>query len=186
MKIPIDKLDKYSPLEVALQAWRIVYLYYWSCFVTLILCSIVFLVLIKRHKTDIFDYASTVSRCLAVGVGAAMLGLFANKAVLYSALKSPMLLPICVIVLFLILVVDKVTSLWSNSKLQNSGEPYVLEEAEEHGHESGHGEVHEAVHHGHASHEPGGGLADVAKQSRWSTHVHALPMSAPSTPPATH
>ncbi|KAF2848832.1 hypothetical protein T440DRAFT_148190 [Plenodomus tracheiphilus IPT5] len=184
MKIPIDKLEKYTPLEVALQAWKIVYLYYWSCFVVLILCSIVFLVLIKRHKTDMFDYASLVSRCLALGIGGAMIGLYADKDILYGALKSPMLLPICVIVLFFILLVDKVTSLWSNARLQNSGEPYVLEEAGEHGHgghEGGHGEVHEAVHHGHANHESGGGLVDVAKQSRWSTHVDMLPLSSPNS-----
>lgn len=181
MKIPIDKLEKYSPLEVALEAWKIVYLYYWSCFVVFILCSIVFLVLIKRHKTDLFDYASIVSRCLALGIGSAMIGLYANKNVLYGALKSPMLLPICVIVLFLILVVDKITSLWSNARLQNSGNSYVLEEAKEHahgGHEGSHGQVHEALHHGHASSESGGGLADVAKQSRWSAHVNVLPHSS--------
>lgn len=177
-KIPVEKLEISSPLEIALKAWKIVYLYYWSCFIVIITCSILFLVLIKRHKTDMFDYASIISRCVALIVAGAMMALYAEKTVLYGALKSPMLLPICVILLFLILVVDKVTSIWCNTSLQKSGEPYVLEEGDEHGHEGGHGGDHEVVHRGPVSNGPVGGLAHVAKQSRWSSHGKMLPLGS--------
>jgi len=177
-KIPSEKLATLSPLDIAIKAWKIVYLYYWSCFIAIIACSIIFLVLIRRHRADMFDYASIISRCIALIVAGAMIALYHDKTVLYGALKSPMLLPICVILLFLILVIDKVTSVWSNTSLQKSGEPYVLEEGEEHGHDGGHGEAHEVVHRGLVSKGPAGGLARVAKQSRWSAHGKMLPLGS--------
>ncbi|KAF1941958.1 hypothetical protein EJ02DRAFT_376524 [Clathrospora elynae] len=186
MKLPVDELELYSPLEVALKGWRLVYMYYWGSFCLLLMCLIGFLFLIRRHKTDLFDYTSILSRGLFLCVGAAMLALMANNDKLYAAIQSPALLPICVVLLFLILVVDKLSSLWCNSQLKKSGKPYALEvEEHEHGHGHGHsphGSVHETgALYGHAPHDPITGLEDMRKAARWSAHPDTMPLTAIST-----
>lgn len=168
MKIPIDKLEKYTPLEVALKAWKIVYMYYWASFCTVILSLIIFLILIRRHKADLFDYTSIIFRSLVFGSGAAMMALLAAPVRLYNAISSPALLPICVVLLFLTLCVDKITSVFCNWRLLKSGQPYALEFHEEHHgghdeHEHEHGEVHDKG----SSHEEHN-LEDLSKGPRWS------------------
>ncbi|KAF1852171.1 uncharacterized protein K460DRAFT_352001 [Cucurbitaria berberidis CBS 394.84] len=176
IKVPITKLQKYTPLEVALHSWRLVYMYFWSSFCLLIVCLIIFLFLIRRHKADLFDFTTIIFRVLVLAGGGAMMGLMANNVTLYNVISSPALLPICVVLLFLILVVDKLSALWCNSQLKKSGQPYALE-YEEHGHhdhhDSGHGETHETGPlHGHAPHDSVGG-----KSTGWSSHSDSTPLS---------
>jgi hypothetical protein len=149
MKIPSKKLDDGSiqPLDIAVKSWELVYMYYWACFCLLILILICFLLLIRRHKVDLFDFTSVISRFLALGVGGALLGLYADKTRLYNAISTSMLLPICVILLFLILCVDKLSSIYCNWRLKKSGQPYALE-VEDHEHGHGHGGGHDAHTHG--------------------------------------
>lgn len=183
MKLPVDKLDDYTPLEVAVQGWRLVYMYFWSSFCLLIACLIIFLFLIRRHKADLFDFTSVIFRFLVLGVGGAMMALMAQNVRLYNALSSPALLPICVVLLFLILVVDKLSALWCNWRLKKSGQKYALEHDEHghhgHGHESPHGEViHEsAPAYGHVPHDSISGLEDLRKSARWSTHSDMTPLT---------
>lgn len=194
LKQPIDKVMAYSPLQVAVDGWWLVYMYFWSCFVAMIVCSIIFLFLIRRHKADAFDYTSIIFRTLVVGVGAAMLGLIGNSVNLFTAMSTPALLPIAVVLMFLICCVDKISSLWCNRKLKKSGEPFALERHEEHeghghGGEHAHGSVHETAHENGSSSD----LDETAKTARWSSHptlsehhAHALaspPIPSPGSPP---
>jgi hypothetical protein len=187
MKLPTKKLQEFQPLEIALESWELVYMYFWSCFCVLILCLIIFLFLIRRHKADLFDYTSIISRFLVLGIGGALLGLFADKVRLYGALGTPMLLPICVILMFLILVSDKLSSIWCNWRLKKSGQPYALE-VEEHGHGHGdghddhaHGEVHErAPLQGHGHHDSVS-LEDARKTAHYSVYSDASPPTMTST-----
>ncbi|KAF2830010.1 hypothetical protein CC86DRAFT_344876 [Ophiobolus disseminans] len=188
MKLPVNKLEEYEPLAIALNSWRLVYMYYWSCFCALMLCLIIFLFLIRRHKADLFDFTSIISRVLVLGVGGALLGLIANEERLYGALATPMLLPICVILMFLIMVTDKLSALWCNWRLKKSGQPYALEVVEhehEHGHEDhAHGEVHEHDEHaplkGHGHHDSVN-LEDARKSAHYSVYTDTTPLSAHST-----
>jgi hypothetical protein len=177
MKIPVDKLEDYSPLEVGLKGFELVYLYYWSSFCLLLICLIIFLLLIRRHKADLFDFTSVISRSLTLGVGGAMLALMADKERLHAVIESPALLPICVVFLFLILVSDKLSSIYCNWQLQKSGKPYALE-YEEHGHgHSPHGSVHDA---GAVPHDAG--LEEMRKTARWSTRPDDMrPLTCQST-----
>jgi hypothetical protein len=186
MKIPAKKLeDGYVPLEIAIESWELVYMYYWACFCGLIMCLIIFLFLIRRHKADLFDFTSIISRFIVLGVGGALLGLYADKTALYAALQTSMLLPICVILLFLVLVTDKLSSIWCNWRLKKSGQPYALEveEHEHHGHgrkEHTHGEAYEHVpSHGHGHHDSVN-LEDARKTAHYSMHSYS-----DSTPLAT-
>jgi hypothetical protein len=186
VKLPVDKLETTTPLEVAVGGWRLVYLYYWSSFCLLIACLIIFLILIRRHKADLFDFTSIISRSLALGVGGAMLALLSNDNRLYAAISSPALLPMVVLLLFLILVIDKLSTLWCNWRLRKSGKPYALE-YEEHGHHdlshSAHGSLHETgALQGHAPHDSISGLEDMRKATRWSMHPEDMrPLTAQST-----
>jgi len=196
MKLPVDKLEKYSPLQVGLGAWRLVYLYAWSSFCLIMICLIIFLFLIRRHKADLFDYTSVISRLIALGVGGAMLALMVDRTRLYAAIESPMLLPIIVVVLFLVLVIDKISALHCNKQVEKSNLPYALE-YEEHGHHHNHrhhedlehespkmlGSVHhKGPLHGHSLHSSIAGSEEMLKAARWSAHPEDMrPLTAHST-----
>jgi hypothetical protein len=189
MKIPAKKLEegKVEPLDIAIDSWELVYMYYWGCFCLLIACLIIFLFLIRRHKVDLFDFTSIISRFIVLGVGGALLGLYADKDRLFAVLETPMLLPTCVILLLLILVTDKLSSMWCNWRLKKSGQPYALE-VEHHEHEhhhAAHGEVHERAPlqgHGHGHHDSiQSNLEDARKSARWSTYSDTTPLTAAST-----
>jgi hypothetical protein len=187
MKLPATKLEKFEPLEIAIEGWELVYMYFWSCFCVLIICLIIFLLLIRRHKADLFDFTSIISRCLVLGVSGALLALFADKVRLFGALGTPALLPICVVLMFLILVSDKVSALWCNWRLKKSGQPYALEvEEHEHGHGGGHdepthGEVHEVTPLKGHGHSDSVNLEDARKSAHYSMYTDVTPMSAMST-----
>jgi hypothetical protein len=188
MKLPVNKLDEFEPLEIATKGWQLVYMYYWSCFCALITCLIIFLFLIRRHKADLFDFTSIITRLLVLGIGASMLALIANKERLYAALGTPMLLPICVILLFLVMLTDKLSSVFCNWRLKKSGQPFALEVAEhehEHAHHEehpqGHGEVHErAPLQGHGHHDSVN-LEDARKSAHYSMYSDTTPLTAHST-----
>lgn len=183
MKLPVSKLEEYEPLGIAVNSWKLVYMYFWSCFCALMLCLIIFLFLIRRHKVDLFDFTSVISRFLVLGVGAALLALIADPVHLYGALGTPALLPICVILLFLLLVTDKLSSVWCNWRLKKSGQPYAQEFAEEHyGHENhAHGDVHEHTPlKGHGHHESVN-LVDARKSAHYSMYSDTTPLTAAST-----
>jgi hypothetical protein len=192
MKLPANKLDEFEPLEIATEGWQLVYMYYWSCFCALIICLIIFLFLIRRHKADLFDFTSIISRFIVLGIGGALLGLIADKERLYTALGTPMLLPICVILLFLVMLTDKLSSVWCNWRLKKSGQPFALE-IEDHGHghdhgqsheghdEHAHGEVHErAPLHGHGHHDSVN-LEDARKSAHYSMYSDTTPLTATNT-----
>jgi hypothetical protein len=185
VKIPIDKLREYmSPIDIAMKSWRITYMYYWSSFCLLITCLLIFLVLIRRHKADTFDFVSLITRCLVLIAGGAMMAIMASDRRLYELISSPAVLPACVVLLFLILVADKLSAVWSNYRLLRSGEPYGLEvEAEHHGH---HDANHDGMHlltplPGHA-HGPRDSIGLKAnRMSAWSIHADAATLAQEDT-----
>ncbi|KAF1831106.1 hypothetical protein BDW02DRAFT_532631 [Decorospora gaudefroyi] len=187
MRLPVYKLEEYSPLEVALKGWKLVYLYYWSAFCLIITCLIIFLFLIRRHQADLFDITSIITRCLTLGVGGGMLALMASDDTLYAIIQSPAILPICLLLLFLILVIDKLSTIWCNWRLKKSGKPFVVEyENRGHHHDHSHGpqgSVHKTgALHRHISNDPIAGLEDMRNAARWNAHPEDMrPLTARST-----
>jgi hypothetical protein len=147
MKLP--KNDNRVAAEVAIRSWKVVYLYYWSCFATVMLCSFLFLVLIRKHRADVFDYVSLMIRAVCIAAGAVLIGIGFSRDVLYTYLGSPAILPTLLGMLFLVLVFDKWSAVFANWRLKKSGAPYAIEGAKEHG--AGHGHGHEG-HGGHGEH----------------------------------
>ncbi|KAF3048269.1 hypothetical protein E8E12_011571 [Didymella heteroderae] len=176
VKMPIKKLEAFvEPIKIAEGSWWLTYMYFWSCFCALILSLIIFLLLIRRHKVDAFDFVSMVVRCLVLGAGGAALAILANKQRLVELLNSPAILPMAVVLMFVVLCSDKLASIWCNWRLFKSGEPYALEFEEEHHHGGGHEEHGEAhmtgdeehgkVHHGRPA------LKTNRQSARWSTNA---------------
>jgi hypothetical protein len=178
VKIPIDKLEKYmSPIEIAMKSWKLTYMYFWSSFCLLIACLLLLLLLIRRHRVDAFDYVSIIMRGLVLMAGGAMLAVMASNQRLYELISSPALLPVCVVLLFLILVADKLSATGSNYRLLKSGEPYGLEHDEEHHghhHSNSHGDVHEhELLHGHFPKNRDSVGLKSHRMSAWSIHSDA-------------
>lgn len=176
MKMSTSELDVSTAEDIAIKSWKIVYLYYWISFCLLVACSLVFLLLIRRHRIDLFDYVSIGSRIGVLGVGVALTALIADYETLYSFLRSPAILPAVLSLLFLILLFDKLSAVLSNQRLKNSGEPYALEyEEDHHHHHHSSGDDHDlslgltsqAQHHR-------GSLASHRKSDLWSVHESSL------------
>ena len=172
MKLPADKLEKYTAREIALKSWKLVYLYYWVSFCMLMACSIVFLILIRRHRHDLFDFVSIGSRATALIIGGVLCAMITNEVGLYRFLESPAVLPVCLGLIFLVLCFDKLSAVFCNWHLLRSGQLYAKEHEDHghHGHGGGHGEILEHTVHvsGHSHHDST--LLDHRKSAAWSIH----------------
>jgi hypothetical protein len=176
MKLPVDKLEKYSASGIAVQSWQLVYLYFWVSFCLFVICTIVFMVLIRRHRADVFDFVSIGIRLVALAVGGALIALIGNDNGLYSFLASPGILPTCLSLLFLILFFDRLSAAFCNWHLRKSGQLYAEEYAEEH-HRGGHGETDEhAVLASGLSHH-GSNILDHRKSTAWSVRSDMEPLA---------
>ncbi|KAH7086218.1 bacterial low temperature requirement A protein-domain-containing protein [Paraphoma chrysanthemicola] len=128
VKMPIKRLDVFiGHIDMADKSWRLTYIYFWSCFCLLIILLVAFLLMIRRHKADLFDFVSVMIRCLVLGAGVASLAITANKNKLYSLLNSVAILPSAVAFLFIIICCDKLASVWCNWRLGASSQPYAIE-----------------------------------------------------------
>lgn len=171
MKLPADKLEKQTAYEIALKSWKLVYLYYWVSFCMLIACSILFLVLIRRHRHDLFDFVSIGSRLVALTIGAVLCAMISNEVGLYSFLGSPAVLPVCLGLIFLILCFDRLSAVFCNWQLLRSGQPYA-KEYEEHGHEHEDTPEHAGRTSGYSPRPST--ILDHRKSAAWSIHGESL------------
>ena len=172
MKMNAKKLDTYGASTIAVNSWKVVYLYYWASFCLLVICSISFMFLIRRHRADLFDFVSVIVRFVALGVGGIMIALVANQNALYAFIGSPGVLPTCVSLLFLISVFDKLSAAFCNWKLKKSGKPYAME-VDDHHHEA------HSVPHLHIEHLET--VDENRKSKAWSTYSDSRPLTSAST-----
>ncbi|KAF2810489.1 uncharacterized protein BDZ99DRAFT_520558 [Mytilinidion resinicola] len=140
-----EALKNLTATEIMFHAWRVIYIYYWSSLTMLILCSLIFMILIRKNKSDFFDWISIIIRALMLGLSACLVAVVANENALYTLISSPVVLPLCLIIIFLILIFDRVSAVFANHRLKKSGAPYANED-EEHGHEE-HDHHDELSHH---------------------------------------
>jgi len=136
-KLPKDKLKKEHIVLLMLHAWKIVYIYYWSCVTVLILCSLIFMILIRKNKSDTFDWISIIFRALMAILAIGLISVVASDDALYTIISSPVVLPLCVIIIFLILVFDRWSAIFANWRLRKSGAPVATDDSE-HGHHEEH------------------------------------------------
>jgi hypothetical protein len=137
MKIPLDQ----EVITVMLESWKIIYMYFWSAMLILLVCFMTAMFLIRRNKADVFDWVSQFSRATAVVLVAAILGLAASKDMMYNILQTPVILPVAVGIIYLLIILDRMSA-WianrRNLKLNRTqGVPLTGQ-----GHSEGHGDDH--------------------------------------------
>jgi hypothetical protein len=159
LSMPVDK----NVISVMVESWKLVYRYFWSAFLILIGCFLVVMILIRTTKVDAFDYMAFFDRGAVVVVAAALLGLSASKDLIYHIMETPYILPVAVILLYLIIILDRIGAWIANRRNRKSGDPLT---GGEHGHGHGHGDAE-----GH-----GGGHEDAADKQ-------GLMVSAAQAPP---
>lgn len=138
-------------------------------------CSIAFLFLIRRHRIDVFNLVSIISRLVVLGLGAGLAAVVANDDMLYKFLASPAVLPTCLALFFLVLLFDKTSAAFCNWILGKTGEPYAKEhDKHHHTQHGGHGPVHMQD----PAQEPL--VSDYRKSVAWSTHPETKPLTADS------
>jgi len=146
--VKLPESYKSTPLVIImLNAWRVVYAYYWSCVTLLIACSLVFEILVRKNKSDISDWVAFIIRTLMIIVSGGLIAVIASDDALYTILDTPAILPIVLLIIFLILFFDRISQVFANWRLRKSGAAYEKEGEEEHGHEE-HGHDEEHGHHG--------------------------------------
>lgn len=137
MDVPEDG----DPAVVALHSWKIVYIYYWASILTLLICLMVCLHLIRKGaRVDIFDWFSMTARGLGVAASIAFLIVAAKSGAFYNLISSPAILPMVVGMFFAIITLDHIGRKLSNWRLRPGD--VVFNEHDTDG-EHGHGNQHQ-------------------------------------------
>jgi hypothetical protein len=171
IKMPVDKLKVKDATDIAVDSWKIVYAYFWASFGILITCSIIFLILIRRHKADTFDFVSIISRACVATVSFSLLSVIWKPSLLYEYISSWAILPTALLLLILVLFFDWLSASFCNWRLLKSGKPYAKEVVDEHHHHEAHGPAREHEPH----HEP---LAtEYRKSAAYSTYSDTEPLT---------
>jgi hypothetical protein len=172
VKIPTDKLEKQSAIEIAINSWFTVYAYYWSSFCLFMACSIAFMFLIRRHQSDVFDWVSISARGVALAIGAGMIAVISSDSAFWRLISSPGILPVVLGLFFLVMFFDRISAMFANWRLQKTGEKYAFEDRDGHS-EGKHGDVH--FH--DPTHEPL--VPDHHRKSAaWGLHSDREPLTA--------
>lgn len=141
LSMPTDQ----NILLIMIESWKLVYRYFWSAFLILIGCFLIGIILVRTTKLDAFHHTALLGRAVAVVAAAVLLGLSANKDLMYAIMETPAILPVAVVLLYLIIVFDRFGGWVANKRNRKSGDPLT---GAEQGH--GHGHAHDDGHqHGH-------------------------------------
>ncbi|QDS75713.1 hypothetical protein FKW77_008036 [Venturia effusa] len=144
-----------DPTLAASSAFRIAFQYYWVAFAVVLICSMIFLQLVRKsRKADIFDHVGMVTRTIGVLTSTILFGYTfkTHKGIpgtvsntVAKLLEGPMIVPIVTLLLFVILGMDQLARSYCNRKLKKLG-LYVEPAGHGHGHDE-HG------HDGHSHHD---------------------------------
>ena len=133
------KFDKYiDALGVAKESWKIVYRYFWSANAILFGTFIIFTILIRRNKTDFFDFTSRLSRGFAFVAAAVFIAISSNIDMVISILSKPWVLPVAIFLLYMIIILDRFGRWVANRRNRKSREPLIEDHVHGHGNH-GHG-----------------------------------------------
>lgn len=178
LSMPLDK----DVIAIMVESWKLIYRYFWSAFLILIGCFLVVMILIRTTKVDAFDYVSLTTRFFILIGGGVILGLSASPNIMYNLLGSPAMLPIAVIMLYLIIMMDRIGAWIANRRNAKSGDELI-------GGDHGHG--HHDHGHDHDHHDPGArGITEKHRLKVSTTRAGARPRhgrsrstSMPYSPP---
>lgn len=134
-----------DPTLAAAGAFRIAFQYYWMAFAIVLVCSMIFLQLVRKsRKADTFDYLGMLTRAGAAVISVALFG-YTFKThngipgtvsnTVSNLLEGPMVVPIVTLMLFGILIIDQISRTFCNGRLKRQG---LYVEPAEHGEHSHH------------------------------------------------
>lgn len=136
LSLPVDQ----NVLVIMIESWKLVYRYFWAAFLILMGCFLIGIILVRTTKLDIFHRVALLDRFVVILIAAALLGVSANKELMYNIMMTPAILPIAVVLLYLIIVFDRFGGWMANRRNRKSGDPLT---GAEHGHGHGHGHKEE-------------------------------------------
>lgn len=135
-------------------------------------CMMVFLYLVRRNRMDVFDWVSQIMRALLFGLAAIMLILARSDATLTRLLESPALVPLVAIMLFLLVLSDRMSKSFSNWRLKRSGWEFVDDKDDEDEH---HG--HQQLHDYDSGKEHGNEHGEQVEEEKHEPHVTSHEMT---------
>ncbi|KAK5655535.1 hypothetical protein OQA88_5466 [Cercophora sp. LCS_1] len=119
LSIPLDE----DVIAVMFESWKLVYRYFWAAFLVLMICFLVAMIMIKTTKIDLFHHATHFNRGTVIGIAMSMLGLSANRKLMYEIIETPLILPVAVGLLYFIIITDRFGALVANRSNKKSGDP---------------------------------------------------------------
>ncbi|KAK0648006.1 bacterial low temperature requirement A protein-domain-containing protein [Cercophora newfieldiana] len=129
LAIPLDK----DVIETMFESWKLVYRYFWAAFMLLMACFLVVMVLIRTTKSDVFDWVAVTIRATSVIASLGLLLLSVDKKLMYGIMETGWILPVSVGMIYLIIVLDRISALIANRRNRKSGVELVGQH-KEHGH----------------------------------------------------
>jgi hypothetical protein len=183
LSMPLDK----DVISIMMESWKLIYRYFWSAFLILVGCFFIVMIMIRTTKVDAFDYVSLTTRFFVLIGGGVILGLSASPGIMYDLLGSPAMLPIAVVLLYLIIMMDRLGAYIANRRNANSGDELI---GADHGHgHHDHGHDHEHHNHGVPTHD----ISEKHRLKVSTTRAGARPRhgrskstSVPYSPPPTN
>lgn len=118
---PLDK----DALTVMFESWRVVYRYFWSAYLMLMLAFLAVMLLIRTTKFDVYEFMALFNRTAAVLVTAGLLALSANENLMFTIIETPFILPLAVILMYLIIILDRLGAWIANRRNRKSGDALV-------------------------------------------------------------
>ena len=123
-------LDLSNPFEkdalsVMTESWKVVYRYFWSAYLMLMLAFVVVTLLIRTTKFDVYEFVALLNRGLAALITSCLLILSVDETLMFSLIGTPLILPIAVILMYLIIILDRLGAWIANRRNRKSGDALV-------------------------------------------------------------
>jgi hypothetical protein len=121
-----------NAVEIAYQAWQVVYNYYWASMTLTFFCLAVFNVLRRDHSPDL-PYFTTIASRLVINAAPLSFIIMAYKdhAWMYSFIGSPLVIPAVVLIHVFVLGCDVICTILAN---RSKGRPIIVLQEKSGGH----------------------------------------------------
>jgi len=121
LNIPLNS----DVIATMFESWKLVYRYFWGSFLLLMACFLVVMIMIRTTKVDAFDYMAFFNRSLSILIGFAIVMISVDKDLVYKAMETPVMLPVAVVLIYLIVLLDRLGAWMANRSNKRSGDPLI-------------------------------------------------------------
>lgn len=104
-----------NAIEIAYQAWQVVYNYYWASMILTFFCLAIFIVFRRDHSSDLPHFISIASRLAINAVPLSFIIMaYKDHAWMYSFIGSPWVIPAVVLIHVFVLSCDMICTILAN------------------------------------------------------------------------